>query len=475
MSRAGTLQLTAAAVVLALGANVAIGVALAGERTAPAGALVALLPAILVLAGALVATHRHVLVFAALALNLSGLSIFARPLPLPAGPQVFPADALLLLAVGAALVARLTPRTAADPGVVRPRLRTPVLGLPLLLLVVGLTFGIIKGHERYGSPLIGQPTRLFLFAAIAVAITDLEPARAWRGITAVFYAGAVVQSLFAVYYMASGTSQTGSLSLSTGGIRILALSTSIYLTGSLLCAMLNLELNRNRAGRQMLDAVIGLLALFGIVVSFGRTTYVAVAAIVPILFVARRQLRRSVIQILPLFAPALVVVVLMIPIASPDLISTLDARLTKTSSTDLNVVWRDRARAAVMKGVNDEIVTGVGFGRHSSFLLNGQRVDIEGDPHNSYIYLLAGGGALALGTLLLLAAAYLFDGWRRIRASAGVSQALVVWSVGTWLAFMINALAGPILTDTTMLMTIWITMLLPAIVSADRGTLGRAA
>jgi hypothetical protein len=169
MSRAGTLQLTAAAVVLALGANVAIGVALAGERTAPAGALVALLPAILVLAGALVATHRHVLVFAALALNLSGLSIFARPLPLPAGPQVFPADALLLLAVGAALVARLTPRTAADPGVVRPRLRTPVLGLPLLLLVVGLTFGIIKGHERYGSPLIGQPTRLFLFAAIAVA------------------------------------------------------------------------------------------------------------------------------------------------------------------------------------------------------------------------------------------------------------------------------------------------------------------
>jgi hypothetical protein len=275
--------------------------------------------------------------------------------------------------------------------------------------------------------------------------------------------------------MASGTSQTGSLSLSTGGIRILALSTSIYLTGSLLCAMLNLELNRNRAGRQMLDAVIGLLALFGIVVSFGRTTYVAVAAIVPILFVARRQLRRSVIQILPLFAPALVVVVLMIPIASPDLISTLDARLTKTSSTDLNVVWRDRARAAVMKGVNDEIVTGVGFGRHSSFLLNGQRVDIEGDPHNSYIYLLAGGGALALGTLLLLAAAYLFDGWRRIRASAGVSQALVVWSVGTWLAFMINALAGPILTDTTMLMTIWITMLLPAIVSADRGTLGRAA
>jgi hypothetical protein len=45
-----------------------------------------------------------------------------------------------------------------------------------------------------------------------------------------------------------------------------------------------------------------------------------------------------------------------------------------------------------------------------------------------------------------------------------VPQAVVIWCLGTWTAFMINALAGPILTDATMLLTMWITMLLPAFV-----------
>jgi len=264
--------------------------------------------------------------------------------------------------------------------------------------------------------------------------------------------------------MATGRSQTGTEALSTGGLRFLALSSSLYLTGSLLCALLNLERHRDRVGRQLLDAVIALLSIFGIVVAFGRAVYFAVVVIVPLLLITRRELRRSVVRMLPIFAPVLILVALLVPLAKPDLVTTLTTRLTKTNGNELNVVWRQRARAAAMQGVGKEIVTGVGFGRITSFQIAGQTVKIDGDPHNSYVYLLAGGGLLALCSMLLVGIFYLFDAWRRIRATSGVSQMLVIWCVGTWLSFMINALAEPILTDATMLLTIWITLLLPAIV-----------
>ena len=194
--------------------------------------------------------------------------------------KIFTTDLLVLIAIAGAVVTALMPR---KDGETQRRLRTPVLGLPLLVFTVAIVLGVVKGHERYGAPLIGQPARMVIFAGIAFALVGLSAESAWRGITILFYAGAVVQTLWALYSIGTGTSQTASLALSTGGIRILALSTSIYLTGSLLCALLNLEVHRGRVLAQAGDAVIGLLALFCILVAFGRTTYVAVAVIVPVL------------------------------------------------------------------------------------------------------------------------------------------------------------------------------------------------
>jgi len=462
VTRAGTLPSAALLLGAALLANLVIAVGLGAQRGTMAAVALALVPALLLAAGGLVIAQRVLLVYVAIALTFTGLDV-TGPLPLAGGTQVFATDLLVLIAIAGAVVAALMPRRQ---GETRSRLRTPVLGLPLLAFSGVILLGVVKGHERYGAPLIGQPVRMVVYAGIAFALIGLSAESAWRGITILFYAGAVVQALWALYYIGTGTSQTASLALSTGGIRILALSTSIYLSGSLLCALLNLELHRNRALAQVGDAAIGLLALFGIVVSFGRTTYVAVAVIVPLVLVFRRQLRRSIVWLLPLFAPILVLVVLLVPAASPKLISTLDARLTGTAdSRDVNVVWRDRARESVMQGVDKEIVTGVGFGRTTSFVFQGETVDVEGDPHDSYVFLLAGGGVLALGAFLVLSAVYVFDCWRRIRRSTGVAQTLVIWSVGTWLAFMINGLSGPIFTDPTMMLTIWILMLLPSLVA----------
>jgi hypothetical protein len=86
---------------------------------------------------------------------------------------------------------------------------------------------------------------------------------------------------------------------------------------------------------------------------------------------------------------------------------------------------------------------------------------VTGDPHNSYVYLLAGGGVLALGSLLAIMLAFVVDVIRRYRRAIDIERTLLIWSLCTWFAFITNAFYGPVLSDAPMLMTIWILMILP--------------
>lgn len=453
----------AMAAVVAL--NIAIGMGAAvGQRALLLALGVGLLPALMIAFGALVESHRALLAWIALGLNLTGVSIFTTPFQLPGGTKIFPTDVLLLLAIGAWLASRLSKIEARDP--VR---FSPMFGLPLALVFLTVTIGLFIGHERYGTPLIGQPLRLALYAGIALALTDVTPAAAWRAITIVFYSGAVVQSLWAVYYVATGTSQTSSDTLSTGGVRVLALSVAIYLTGSLVCALLNLDLDR-RPRQQLFHATIAVLALFGIIVSFGRTSYAAVVLIVPLLLASRRYLRRTVFWLIPLFVPVIAVGVLLVVQVSPQLLSTLESRLIGTSSNDGALEWRTRARAVALEGVDEDWLTGVGFGRVDVFVLNNQVIRIQGDPHNSYVFLLAGGGVLALGSFLLLCGVFIADSMRRFSYADRTGQALITWSLATWLAFMINAFTASILSIPVTLMTVWILLALPSLVATPSRT-----
>lgn len=443
----------------AAGANLLLGYGLAVGQSAFLLALaVGLLPALMIAFGALVESQRALLAWAALAISFTGMDVLVQRLPLPGGAAVFSTDVLLLLAVGAWLASRLS-RTEQ-----RGRVRlSAIFGLPLALVAVTVVAGILKGQERYGASFIGQPLRLVLYAGIALALIDTTPSSAWKAITRVFYAGAIVESFWAAYYLATGGSQTGGDNLSTGGVRVLALSVAIYLTGSMICALLNLELERQPL-RQLGHAAVAGLALFGIVVSFGRTTYAAVALIVPLLLVSRRYMRRAVFFVLPLFAPIIVIGALLVPTVAPDLLPTLQRRITATSSEDINVKWRNRARDAALDGVDKEWLTGVGFGRVTRFEIEGKVFTIHGDPHNSFVYLLAGGGVLALGAFLLVCLLYVVDALRRLRRADAVGQAVIVWALGTWLAFMVNAAAGPVLPHPIMLLTIWILFALPSVV-----------
>jgi O-antigen ligase len=440
--------------------NAAVGVGIATGRLLMVGAA-ALLPAALVATAGLIASNRAVLVFAALALDFTAIGALDEPITGLGG--VYPADVILVLAIASWVAAWLI-----APADARPKpLRTPLLGWPLVLFAVVMLVAVLRGHEAYGASLLGQPLRLFLYAGIGLALTGITPRAFYQGIVVVFYAGTVYQALLAAYHLSAGTSVTPTFTLSTGGIRVISLGASMYLTGALVLALINLG-HEQRANRRALHVVIALLALFGITLSFGRAAFAIAAIVLPLMLVLLRRTRRAVLALLPLFIPALVIAALYLPRTIPSLFPTLEARVTADQSTDINVRWRREANVTMLEQIREKPIQGVGYGRTSTFVFDGERRTLTQDAHNSFLFIGAVGGLIALGSFLLLVVFFLRDGVRALRGAVGVERGLVIWAVITWFVFMVNGFVGPVLTQPRFLLTIWILMLLPAAVLMQR-------
>jgi O-antigen ligase len=450
--------LTASALTTLAAGNAAVGVGIATGRLLVVGA--ALLPAVFVAVGSLIASNRAILVFAALALDFTAIRALDEPIGLGG---IFPADLIVLAAVASWVAAWLI-----APAEARPRsLRTPLLGWPLLLFAVVMISTVLRGHEAYGASLVAQPERLFLYAGIGLAMTGIRPRDLYKGIVVVFYAGTVYQALLAAYHLSAGTSVTPTHNLSTGGVRVLSLGASMYLTAALVLALINLGLEQ-RASRRALHITIALLALFGVILSFGRASFAIAAIVLPVMLVVLKRTRRAVLTLLPLFIPALVLVALYVPRTIPSLFPTLEARVTGELSTDLNVRFRREANAVILEQIREKPIQGVGYGRTSTFDLEGKRYDVTQDAHNSFLFIGAAGGSLALASFLLLMILFLRDGVRALRGETGVERALVIWAVITWFVFMLNTFSNPLLTQPRLLLSFWILLLLPAVVLTHR-------
>jgi hypothetical protein len=446
----------------------ALNAALALKR--PGGmssTLLLLLPLLIVLFGMLVASRRAILVAAAMGLSMT-FPVLQKPLPLPTPGQVYLADLIVILAIVAWVARRLTAPPEARPH--GPT--TPLIGPPLILFAVVMLSAALHGHYAYGANIIGQPVRLFAYALLVFALLDLDPRATYRVIVGVFYVGTVWMFLNAAHYLATGTSQTDQIDLSTGGKRVLSLATAIYLSGALFLALLNLELDRE-AKRRAVHLLVAALALAGIVVAYGRATYLAVALIVPVLFIWLPRLRRSVFSMLPVCLPFILLLAIALPRVAPSVGTTFTNRVQRSNSTDVNVLWRQAAAETLWEQVHESPITGVGFGKSASFRFNGIPVNISQDPHDSYLYLLAGGGVLALGGFALILLTFTVDAVGRLRRVTDPYQRLLLlWSMAMLASFLINAGAGPVLSDPRMLLTIWALLLLPSsIAPAASGTL----
>ena len=441
--------------------NAGLGVMLADARTK--GVALVVLPVTLVAIGSLIASSRAILIFAAIAIGLFKPLPLSGALPLPIGINVYPSDILVLLAVGSWVAAWLVNREEARPS----SLQTRLLGWPLLLFGIMLFAAVVRGHERYGEQLVGVPLRFLLYAGIAAAVTDLKPRDAYKWLVVLFYAGTVWQALVAVYRFATGTSEALSGALSTGGERVLGGSIAMFMAGALLLALLNLDRDRG-VGRTALHLLMAALATFALVSTFQRTTFALVSVVVPLSLLAFRRIGLRMAAFLPLFAPFLVLLLLVIPKANPSLFPTLADRITASPSTDATANWRLDAYAAVWSQVREAPVTGVGFGRPVRFVSKGVQYDVEQNPHNQFLYLWAGGGSLLVGSFILLLAVYLLEAWRRFRSAKKEERQLIFFAVSLWFVFVVNSLTGIVLTVPDLLLTFWILMVLPMVVRPER-------
>lgn len=112
-----------------------------------------------------------------------------------------------------------------------------------------------------------------------------------------------------------------------------------------------------------------------------------------------------------------------------------------------------------------EALFGLGFGRPTWIEFDGRRYYTESAPDNSFLYVLAGGGVVALAGLLLVLWAFFADARRRLRELEGTERVLVLFSVATVFVLLLNCLTGPFLLRPGILLTLWMLMLIPALVT----------
>jgi len=116
----------------------------------------------------------------------------------------------------------------------------------------------------------------------------------------------------------------------------------------------------------------------------------------------------------------------------------------------------------------DEPLLGLGFGRETQYVWQGTYYRVKGDPDNSYVFLLAGGGILALGGFLFLLGSFVRDAFKRLRTAFGTDRGLVLWALSAWFIVAANCAMAPFLPRPKIVLSLWALMLLPALVERVR-------
>ncbi len=440
--------------------------------------IIALLPLALIVVGGLFSSHRELLVFAGLALPMTFDALGDKKLALGGGVGLFSSDIILLLAFVPWLASRLVGRRDLAPNLPR----TPVLGWPFVLFAAALLQAEIRGHFNHGEKLISQPLRMILYALIVAALAGIDARRAYRGIVAVFYVGTVYIFLYAMYLLAAGRTITGQGQLSTGGDRVLAGTIAQAMASALVLALLSLRLDTS-ARRRALHLLIALLAAASIALSLQRATFLALAVVLPLLFVTVRRVAGPFAGIVPLALPFLAVVAMFLPQVAPNLAPTFIARITGTNQADSSLQARERLASLQWAQAKTSPLTGVGFGENlqvhipitDSRGFTTYRRDTAGqEGHNSYFWLLAAGGFTLLGAFLLIVCVYVVDTGRRLLSTRDEHErVLLIWSGISLFVLLLNAAAGPSFAKERTELAIWIFLLLPSIVP-HRARPGRA-
>jgi O-antigen ligase len=463
-----TLSVSPALLVGAGALNIVAALALVKVSPA-AGLAIGLIPLLGILAAlALTEGGRIFLLGVALSLQLF-FPPANKALPLGSA-NIHPQDLLIVVALGAWAFGTLIARREGSVSLIP---RTPVLGWPFVVLAGTILIATLRGHYAFGTSIVGQPLRFVLYAAIVVTLAGMTPPLLYRLLLWLFYTGACVTMVWATYYIATGTSGTTQDHLSTGGTRILEISTTVYCGGTLFLALLSLKLE-SQAKHRMLHLAMAVVGLTGIVLGFGRAVFGAVFVVCTLLLLTSRSLRRSLGSVLPLAVPFLVLFAIMVPRVAPDTVSAFQNRISASPTRDANVEWRVQANKAVLAQVREAPYVGSGFGRETEFFIQVKdsagflvpfRLQIFQDPHNGYLWLWAGGGIIALGAFLAVLATFVVDAVRRFRGTNDeIERLIVLWAMATVFPALFDAASGTTFENPGDLMFVWVLLVIPAVV-----------
>jgi O-antigen ligase len=462
-----------ASTVVPVGATAFAALVLYRYGTTAALAL-ALVPVLLIAVAAILDRGLQLLFALVFVIPLSGISALNDPLPF-GGANIHVQDLLVILLLGALLFGRLIGRLGGIALADVPR--TPVTGWAIVPFGLFVVIALLRGHYAFGASVVGQPLRLIAYAVAVIGLTGLDAKRLHRLLRLVFYSGTVVETLWGLYYLGTGGSQSHSVDLSTGGVRPLAITEGLYCAGALFLALMTIRNSPNR-GKNALDFVIAAMAVFVIILGFGRGVFAAVALVLLILFLTSRDLRRAVLRLVPLAVPFVCLGAIVLVQLSPNLISSFVSRVGSSPTADANVIWREKANEAILAQFRQEPLFGVGFGATSSFYIdvkssNGYfvpvRQDIGQDPHNGYLFLAAGGGVLTLVSFLLLLGVFTVDAVRRYRGAVDdTERTIVAWAGAMLFCFLFESGSGTELSSSTEVFAIWALLVTPGVVPLRR-------
>jgi O-antigen ligase len=389
-----------------------------------------------------------------LVVGATAAQLFQYPSPTSAlviGPlHIFLTDVVLLLAIA---------YWALGPRVARDGTSRPPIGLFLVLVVVlGVcaTPGLLRGHEDFGVSLLGNVTRLVAYSLVGLAAFRYAAGDFEKGFRWAFAGGLFAAALLGLYYSATGHTATAANALSTGGTRVLPLTLAMYAAMATVFMLVMITLRPGRSWPWLEWLALGAGAIVQ-VLALGRATMAALMVLGALIVLGTRRTRRSVALVGALAIPLAVVGIVIAHPAPPPAFQTAQNRVFQTSLSDRDIDWRVLASDAVMEGYSDHRWTGLGFGRDISFVVDGNVINVRaGDPHNGFVYLLGGGGLLALLSFSLVILSAFGVGLRRLVRTVDRDRPVLLWATCSLVIYLANVATEPYLSQANNILILWI-------------------
>jgi O-antigen ligase len=339
--------------------------------------------------------------------------------------------------------------------------------LAIAVFVVLVVVAVGKGYATVGHKGPNESLRLALAPLIGLGLAVFRDRRdLLRGLRIVFYAFVIEQFLYGLYNLATGHSATAASVVSTGGFRTVANSAAMFL--GMAFVLLAFQLGREeRALQRVALALLMLMATFDILLSLARSTWIALAIVLPILAVAVPVARRGMVRFLITVAPLIVLGALLAPVLLPHQVSYVKDRLQRPSGVeqDQSAAFRQQAWSLMLDRWDSSKVFGRGFGQSVTFRTNA-RVDatVTNDPHNGFIYLLVAMGAVGLAAFLAIQIGFLRAAVRALRMKGAFEVA--VWCLAAWVLYVANAFTGVLLGQESLMLFLWFLLAIPVALAA---------